>query len=89
MGKRKREDEEGVTHGGGAKGQRVRYKIQHGTVKLGHAFKVAKRFERQKLGRRHKDAVKQRNEKNEQRINAEIAALKVRGQCGHVAGNIG
>jgi len=63
----------------GASQQRVQYKLKQGTVKLGHAFKVAKGFERQKLGRRRKAAVSEGKEKDVQRIDAEIAALKVRG----------
>ena len=83
MPKRKRDDaeEDGVGESGrpeGAKTQRVQYKIQHGTVKLGHAFKIAKGFERQKLGRRQKTAATQNNSKDVQRINGEIEALKVR-----------
>lgn len=62
----------------GAKKQRVQYKLKQGVVKVGHAFKLAKGFERQKLGRRQKAAVAENKEKDIHRINAEIAALKVR-----------
>ena len=62
----------------GARAQRVRHKLQQGTVKLGHAFKVAKGFERQKLGRRRKNAIAQSNATDVKRIDAEAAAVKVR-----------
>lgn len=62
----------------GAKKQRVRHKLKQGAVKIGHAFKVAKGFERQKLGRRQKTAFAEKKEADLQRINAEIGALKVR-----------
>ncbi|KAK4901690.1 hypothetical protein LTR27_001462 [Elasticomyces elasticus] len=78
MAKRKRdEDADGTPEpANGAKVQRVRHKLQHGTVKLGHAFKVAKGFERQKLSRRRKNAAKESNAKDVQRIDAEAAAVK-------------
>lgn len=60
------------------KQKRLQLKLHQGTVKLGHAFKVAKGFERQKLGRRQKTAAAAKNEKDAQRVEAEIAALKVR-----------
>lgn len=62
----------------GAKQQRVQHKLKQGVVKVGHAFKLAKGFERQKLGRRQKSAGAEKKEQDIQRINAEIAALKVR-----------
>lgn len=62
----------------GAKQQRVQHKLKQGVVKIGHAFKLAKGFERQKLGRRQKSAGAERKEQDIRRINAEIAALKVR-----------
>ncbi|KAI7139001.1 hypothetical protein KC337_g52 [Hortaea werneckii] len=62
----------------GAKQQRVQHKLKQGEVKFGHAFKLAKGFERQKLGRRQKSAGAEKKEQDVQRINAEIAALKVR-----------
>lgn len=81
MPKRKRED--GASEGSpeavaDPKQRRLQLKLEQGTVKLGHAFKVAKGFERQKLGRRQKTAASEKNESNAQRIEAEIAALKVR-----------
>lgn len=62
----------------GAKAQRIQHKLAQGSVKIGHAFKVAKGFERQKLGRRQKTAVAEQDETAAQRIYAEIGALKVR-----------
>ena len=79
MAKRKREDDGSDTEDRpSAKQQRIRHKLKLGCTKLGHAFKVAKGFERQKLGRRQKTAASQSNGKDAGRINAEIAALKVR-----------
>jgi len=81
MPKRKRDNEVSSDEGDavfGAAQQRVQHKLQQGIVKLGHAFKIAKGFERQKLGRRRKNAIAQKDEKDVQRIDAEIAALKVR-----------
>ncbi|KAK5113192.1 hypothetical protein LTR62_003528 [Meristemomyces frigidus] len=87
--KRARKTENAVAPSGAvrsAKQQRVRHYLKHGTVKLGHAFKIAKGFERQKLGRRHKTAVTGGNNKDVQRINAEVAAIKTldTGKCGHI-----
>ncbi|KAH9827811.1 protein bud22-like [Teratosphaeria destructans] len=83
MPKRKREagdngDGEGVPPGvpPGAAQQRVQHKLKQGVVKLGHAFKIAKGFERQKLSRRLKTAQSEKKEFDEQRINAEISAIK-------------
>ena len=79
MPKRKREnDTETEDVRPGAQQQRVQYKLKQSTVKLGHAFKVAKGFERQKLGRRRQTAVAEKEDKTVQRIDAEIGALKVR-----------
>jgi len=80
MPKRKREGDadDAPEPNNGAKAQRVRHKLQQGTVKLGHAFKVAKGFERQKLGRRRKNAIAQSNATDVKRIDAEAAAVKVR-----------
>lgn len=80
MPKRKREDDDDASGDvvPSAQRQRIQHKLKQGTVKLGHAFKVAKGFERQKLGRRRKTAGAQKKEKDVERIDAEIAALKVR-----------
>ena len=79
MPKRKRDDgdlQEVESHRG-AKQQRVQHKLKVGVTKLGHAFKVAKGFERQKLGRRRKTAVAEKNDNDISRIDTEIDALKV------------
>jgi hypothetical protein len=68
------------------KQKRLQLKLHQGTVKLGHAFKVAKGFERQKLGRRQKTAAAAKNEKDAQRVETEIAALKVREYMGEGRG---
>ena len=75
MVKRKREDNEEVQS---AKQRRVVHKLKLGLTKIGHAFKVSKGFERQKLGRRRKNAIAKSNEENVNRIDSEIVALKVR-----------
>jgi hypothetical protein len=85
MSKRKRDDDAEETSEkapeavvADPKQKRLQLKLHQGTVKLGHAFKVAKGFERQKLGRRQKTAAAAKNEKDAQRVETEIAALKVR-----------
>lgn len=60
------------------KKQRATYKLKQGTQRVAHAFKLAKGFERQKLSRRRKTAVAKGEEKDIERIDAEIVALKVR-----------
>ena len=78
MPKRKREGSaEDDTAPGGAKAQRITFKLNQGAVKVGHAFKVAKGFERQKLGRRQKQAKEKNDAKAAERIESEIEALKV------------
>lgn len=77
MPKRKREEDGSEDGRGDVRQKRVRYKLQQGTAKLGHAFKIAKGFERQKLGRRRKNAAKAEKEKDLSRIDGEIAAVKV------------
>lgn len=76
MPKRKR-DEDGDEESS-VKQRRVQHKLKVGVTKLGHAFKIAKGFERQKLGRRRKNAVSQQNDKDIARIDSEIVALKAR-----------
>ena len=80
MPKRKREDGDApdAESRNGVKQRRTEHKLKLGAIKLGHAFKVAKGFERQKLGRRRKNAVSQNNPNDVKRIDAEIEALKVR-----------
>lgn len=77
MVKRKREETESGQVDS-AKRQRVQHKLKVGVTKIGHAFKVSKGFERQKLGRRRKTAAAKSNAQDVQRIDSEIAALKVR-----------
>jgi len=80
MPKRKREnDSPGATAATSFKQQRVQLKLKTNAAKLRHAFKVAKGFERQKLSRRRKDAESGKNEKKKsvERIDDEVAALKV------------
>ncbi|KAK3686478.1 hypothetical protein LTR37_019763 [Vermiconidia calcicola] len=77
MAKRKRDDDASEDEAEvSAKQRRVQYKLDKGTAKLRHAFKVAKGFERQKLGRRRKKPVDMKKEIDIDRIDAEIAALK-------------
>ena len=80
MPKRKRDDDLGevsATEGSKIRQQNIQRKGEQATVKLRHAFKVVKGFERQKLGRRRKNAVAENDEKDVERIDSEIAALKV------------
>lgn len=79
MVKRKRVEEDSeLEETSSTKHKRIQHKLKVGTAKLGHAFKVAKGFERQKLGRRRKNAASQDKQEDIPRIDAEIAALKVR-----------
>ncbi|KXT07444.1 hypothetical protein AC578_450 [Pseudocercospora eumusae] len=48
----------------------------HSAQQLAAAFKLARGFERQKMGRRKKIAAREKNEQETQRIDAEVAALK-------------
>ena len=78
MPKRKRDDDDAQNSGNSSiVAKRIEHKLKVGATKLGHAFKIAKGFERQKLGRRQKNAVSQSNSKDVARINSEIEALKV------------
>ena len=79
MPKRKRDDgdDEDTEGRNSVKQRRVEHKLKLGATKLGHAFKLAKRFERQKLSRRRKSAVSESNVKDVARIDSEIEALKV------------
>lgn len=84
MPKRKRDDgaedsrEDSPEAVADPKQKRLQLKLHQASVKVGHAFKIAKGFERQKLGRRQKTAAAAKNEKDAQRVDVEIAALKVR-----------
>ena len=78
MVKRKREEDGAEPIERRAKRTRnVERELRIGVMKLGHAFKVSKGFERQKLGRRQKKAAAQDDQKDLVRIDSEIAALKV------------
>ncbi|GAB7349285.1 hypothetical protein MBLNU459_g8430t1 [Dothideomycetes sp. NU459] len=55
---------------------RVEAKINNGHKLLNRAFKTAKGFERQKLGRRRKTAISKSDAKDVARIDAETAAIK-------------
>ncbi|KAF2719230.1 Bud-site selection protein [Polychaeton citri CBS 116435] len=77
MPKRKRDDS--LADGSAplsARQQRAQHHLDQGVRKLAHAIKVAKGFERQKLGRRQKTAAAEKNVKDSERIETEIAALK-------------
>ena len=85
MPKRKREDEdvgdslvenEGVDPSVKIHAARLKSKTVQSVKKLHDALKLARGFERQKLGRRQKDATKQKNEKELQRLKEEVLALK-------------
>ncbi|KAJ9620186.1 hypothetical protein H2203_007951 [Taxawa tesnikishii (nom. ined.)] len=56
--------------------RRVEAKLVHGQKLLARAFKTARGFERQKLGRRRKTAAARSDAKDVARIDAETAALK-------------
>ena len=52
--------------------------LSNGTKTLFRALKVARGFERQKLGRRQKDAQQSKDEEETKRLEMEVATLKVR-----------
>lgn len=56
---------------------RVEAKITNGHKLLNRAFRTAKGFERQKLGRRRKTAIAKSDAKDVARIDAETEAIKV------------
>ena len=76
MPKRKREDP-AEAKAASIKAQRAEHKLHHGQNVLRRAFNLAKGFERQKLGRRRKTALSQKDEAGICRIDAETEALKV------------
>lgn len=81
MSKRKRKQEDDGEDGESIKKDYRRQRqivdtFQNSAKQLAHAFKLAKGFERQKLGRRKKNAVREKDEKISQRIDAEVGALK-------------
>ncbi len=60
-----------------AQRKRLEEKLHHGKKVLHRALKVAKGFERQKLGRRRQTAVKGQSQEEIERLDGEIQALKV------------
>jgi len=56
----------------------LEHEIEHGTKILHRALKVARGFERQKLGRRQKAAKDKKDRPESARLEAEVAALKAR-----------
>lgn len=57
--------------------RRVEHKLDQGYKLLNRAFRTAKGFERQKLGRRRKTACEKSDAKDVARIDTEIEAIKV------------
>lgn len=55
----------------------LEHEIEHGAKILHRALKVARGFERQKLGRRQKAAKDKKDGAESARLEAEVAALKV------------
>ena len=86
MSKRKFDEISDPGKGGGAsrpskeaqkQQRRLGKALDNGKVELTNALKTARIFERQKLGRRHKDAKKKSELTDVARLDAEVAALKV------------
>lgn len=82
MPKRKREDGEASdneqpSRHTGPQRKRAEEKLFHAQKIVQRALKIAKGFERQKLGRRQKTATKEKDEATLKRLEAEIEALKV------------
>lgn len=84
MPKRKRDGSESPVEGGGEENvgksvrqRRTEHKLDEGYRLLNRAFKTAKGFERQKLGRRRKTACDKGDAKDVIRIDAEIESIKV------------
>lgn len=84
MSKRKRGEDVDADHASGPNNFRKQRQItatfEDSSKQLAKAFKTARGFERQKLGRRKKNAAAGKDEKEMARIDAEVAALKVRWQ---------
>lgn len=80
MPKRKRQTtEDSHSTKPSAQTKHVDEKLFHGKKILQRALKLAKGFERQKLGRRQKTATQKGESAELVRLEAEISALKVRG----------
>jgi hypothetical protein len=85
MPKRKREDissEDRLSNDSSDRALRLQRQqlealLEEGKKSLSRALKVARGFERQKLGRRQKTAKAENSEANTARLETEIAALKV------------
>lgn len=60
-----------------AQGERLKQSLIDGQKSLSRALKLARGFERQKLGRRQKTSKERCNDTETARIGAEILALKV------------
>jgi hypothetical protein len=78
MPKRKRGAGQEATGGIGRKSAAVERQIVLGKRELTKSLKLAKGFERQKLGRREKDARAKQDAADVERVELDIAALKVR-----------
>lgn len=57
--------------------QQLEYFLDHGKTVVFRSLKVARGFERQKLGRRQKTAKANNDDAETARLEAEVAALKV------------
>ena len=57
--------------------QQLEFLLEQGKKALFRSLKVARGFERQKLGRRQKTAKAEGNDGDSTRLNGEVAALKV------------
>jgi hypothetical protein len=84
MPKRKRADDEGGARTEEPEKQRLtlraarlEQKIEHGSLLLSRALKTARGFERQKLGRRQKQARSKNDRPQLARLEDEVQALKV------------
>ena len=79
MAKRKREDDASPS-AGDSDTDRIRTKLRkviaHGITRLTSALETARRFERQKLGKRQQQYTQAKNDVDGRRINVEIAVLK-------------
>ena len=64
-------------HGSHAQLSRIEQLLEHGTKGLFRSLKVARGFERQKLGRRQKKAIGENAASDIARLDTEVAALKV------------
>lgn len=90
MSKRKRENEPSVDQklakkrASSAQEKRLESVLERSRQTLYQALKLARGFERQKLGRRQKMAKAAQNNGDSKRLATEVVALKVRGLTPHV-----